>query len=59
MKNRLDEGLSLPGKAKKIHNFYIFKQGVNQKITIGTVRPQLGKQALECPNVAGGVLGVL
>ena len=29
-------------------------QGVNQKITIGTVRPQLGKRALARPNVAGG-----
>ena len=33
------------------------QQGVNQKITIGTVRPQLGKQTLACPNVAGGSLG--
>ena len=29
-------------------------QGVNCKITIGAVRPQLGKQASVCPNVAGG-----
>ena len=29
-------------------------QGVNQKIIIGSIRLQLGKQALACPNVAGG-----
>ena len=29
----------------------IFLQGINQKITIGTVRPQLGKRASRC---AGG-----
>ena len=26
----------------------IFLQGINQKITIGTVRPQLGKRASRC-----------
>ena len=31
-----------------------YNQGVNQKITIGAVRLQLGKRALACPNVAGG-----
>ena len=30
------------------------QQGVNQKVTIGTVNPQLRKQTLACPNVAGG-----
>ena len=35
-----------------MHTYF---QGVNQKITIGTVRPQLGKRALVLdPNVAGG-----
>ena len=27
-------------------------QGVNQKITTGAVRPQLGKRVLTCQNVA-------
>ena len=28
-------------------------QGINQKITVGTAKPQLEKRALACPNVAG------
>ena len=32
-------------------------QGVNQNITIGTAWPQLGKQTLARPNVAGESVG--
>ena len=48
---------------KKKNTLYI--QGINQKTTIGAVRPQFGKQAsiriraLAHPNVAGGPGGAL